>query len=220
MQVFAGHEGPVHTGCFTPDGKRIVTADNAGTLIVWDPRSPTPSFKISPSAHFPFESGIISLGVNPASTLAVVGGSEGAVRIVNLVKGEVMGGVAGHIEGESVEAIEFVELVGAGIGAGGVVVTGGTDGKAGVWDVTTMRLRVTLEHTDAITSLHSHPSAPHLITSSSADRTLRTWDTRTGQLIKEHKGHRGVINATSVSKDGKYAASAGDEGVCLVWDLQ
>ncbi|KZT57669.1 WD40 repeat-like protein [Calocera cornea HHB12733] len=220
MQVFAGHEGPVHTGNFTPDGKRIVTADQAGTLIAWDPRGATPLFKLTPSAHFPYESGITSLSVNPACTLAVVGGAEGAVRVVNLNKGEVLGGVEGHREGESVEAIEFVELVGAGVGAGGVVVTGATDGKACIWDVGTMRLRVTLEHDDAVTSLHSHASAPHLITSASADRTLKTWDARTGQLIKEHKGHRGMINAADVSRDGKYAVSAGDEGVCLVWDLQ
>ncbi|KZO90687.1 WD40 repeat-like protein [Calocera viscosa TUFC12733] len=221
MQVFAGHEGPVHSGNFTPDGKRIVTADQAGTLIAWDPRSPTPLFKLTSSARFPFqEAGITSLAVNPSCTLAVVGGAEGAVRIVNLARGEVLGGVEGHAEGESVEAIEFVELVGAGVGAGGVVVTGATDGKACIWDVGTMRLRVTLEHEDAVTSLHSHPSAPHLITSASADRTLKTWDARTGQLIKEHKGHRGAINAADVSRDGKYAVSAGDEGVCLVWALE
>jgi len=220
MQVFAGHEGPVHTGTFTPDGKRILTADSSGHLIMWDPRSPTPIFKLSPSSHFPFESGITSLSVNPACTLAVVGGAEGAVRVVNLSRGEVLGGVEGHKEGESVEAVEFVELVGAGVGAGGVVVTGATDGKACVWDVGTMRLRVTLEHDDAVTSLHSHPSSPHLLTSASADRTLKTWDSRTGKLVKEHKGHRGMINAMSVSRDGKWAASAGDEGVCLVWSLQ
>ena len=153
MQVFAGHMGPVTCGDFTPDGKRIVTADAEGTLIYWDPRSPTPVFKLTPSdARFALD-GITSLAINPASTLAVVGGASGGVRVVSLSKGEVVGALAGHKEGESVEAVEFVELAtagplsgGAAAASGGVVVTGATDGKACIWDLNTMRLRATLEH--------------------------------------------------------------------------
>ena len=91
--------------------------------------------------------------MNPASTLAVVGGTSGGVRVISLSKGEVVGALAGHQEGESVEAVEFVELATAGplsgagaTASGGVVVTGGTDGKACIWDLSTMRLRATLEH--------------------------------------------------------------------------
>lgn len=153
MQVFAGHTGPVQCGDFTPDGKRIITADAEGTLIFWDPRSPTPVFKLTPTdGRFALD-GITSLAVNPASTLAVVGGASGGVRVVSLSKGEVVGALAGHQEGESVEAVEFVELAtpgplsgGTSAASGGVVVTGATDGKACIWDLSTMRLRATLEH--------------------------------------------------------------------------
>ncbi|TFY60451.1 hypothetical protein EVJ58_g5141 [Rhodofomes roseus] len=110
MQVLAGHTAPVQCGEFTPDGKRIVTADAEGTLIFWDPRSPTPIFKLTAAdARFDME-GITSLAVNPASTLAVVGGTTGSVRVVSLSKGEVVGALGGHNEGESVEAVTFVEL--------------------------------------------------------------------------------------------------------------
>ena len=148
MQVFAGHTAPVQCGDFTPDGKRIITADAEGTLIFWDPRSPTPVFKLtSADARFDME-GITALAVNPASTLAVVGGTTGSVRVVSLNKGEVVGALGGHKEGESVEAVAFVELTpGAGAQtAGGIVVTGATDGKACIWDLSTSRLRATLEH--------------------------------------------------------------------------
>ena len=147
MQVFAGHTGPVQTGAFTPDGKRIITADADGTLIFWDPRSTAPVFKLTPTdARFDLGS-ITALAVNPASTLAVVGGAEGGVRVVSLSKGEVVSALGGHKEGESVEAVVFVDLTGAGqAGTGGTVVTGGTDGKACIWDLGTMRLRATLEH--------------------------------------------------------------------------
>ena len=147
MQVFAGHTASVTCGDFTPDGKRIVTADDGGNLIFWDPRSAAPVFKLTPAdARFDLGS-ITSLAVNPASTLAVVGGASGGVRVVSLSKGDVVGALGGHKEDDSVEAIVFVDLAGQGqAGTGGVVVTGATDGKACIWDLSTMRLRATLEH--------------------------------------------------------------------------
>jgi len=123
-------------------GKRIITSDADGTLIFWDPRSPTPLWKLtSEDGRFDLD-GIISLGVNPASTVAVIGGSSGGVRVVNLNKGDIVGALAAHKEGESVEAIAFMGFA----GTAEVVVTGSTDGKASVWDLNTLKVRNTLEH--------------------------------------------------------------------------
>ncbi|KAH8099940.1 ribosome biogenesis protein Sqt1 [Cristinia sonorae] len=222
MQVFAGHTGPVQCGEFTPDGKRIITADAEGNLIFWDPRSPTPVFKLGAhDARFSVDS-ITSLAVNPASTLAVVGGSSGGVRVVSLSKGEVVGALGGHKEDDSVESVVFVDLAGAGqVGTGGVVVTGATDGKACIWDLSTMRLRATLEHEDAITSLLAlKPPKSYVLVSASADRTLKTWDARTGTLLKEHKGHRGPVLSAALGHNGDNIITAGDDGVCLVFDTQ
>jgi ribosome assembly protein SQT1 len=223
MQVFAGHKGSVNCGQFTPDGKRIISADQEGFLILWDPRSSTPVFKIGPDdARFDLD-GITSLGVNPSSTLAVVGGAAGGVRVVSLSKGEVVAALGGHTEGESIEAVAFVDLGGSGTsGPGpGVAVTGATDGKACVWDLSTMRLRATLKHEDAITTLLSHPAPKsHLLISASADRTLKTWNVRTGALIKTHGGHRAAVLDASLGLDGSVVVSAGDDGLCLVFTTE
>jgi len=225
MQVFAGHTGPVQCGDFTPDGKRIVTACGDNTLIYWDPRSPTPLFKLTrQNARFDL-GGITSLGINPASTIAVVGGTEGGVRVVSLSKGEVISALGGHTEGESVEAIVFVNIIGAADGSSasvgsagaGTVVTGATDGKVCIWDLNTSRLRTTLEHKDAVTSILVHPTKPHLVISSSADHTLRTWDARAGTLIREHKGHQELINGAALGHGGDIVISASDDATCLVF---
>lgn len=122
-----------------------MTACAEGTLIYWDPRSSAPIFKLTATdARFDMES-ITSLGVNTSSTLAVVGGAEGGVRVVSLSKGEVVGALGGHTEGESIEAVTFIDIGGSSAGPG-VAVTGGTDGKACIWDLSTMRLRATLLH--------------------------------------------------------------------------
>lgn len=158
MQVFAGHDSPVHAGEFTPDGKRIVTSDESGNLILWDPREAAPIWKLSAvDGRFALDGGITALGVNPSSTLAVVGGAAGGVRVVNLAKGSVVGALEGHEEGESIEAIKFVEFgTGATVGQGsGIVATGGTDGKICIWDLSNMKLRTTLQHT--VRFIHLEP---------------------------------------------------------------
>ncbi|KAJ2924854.1 hypothetical protein H1R20_g12230, partial [Candolleomyces eurysporus] len=220
MQVFAGHSGALNCGEFTPDGKRILTACADGVLILWDPRSPTPVFKLSSDdARFNLD-GITSLGINPSSTLAVVGGAGGGIRVVNLNKGEIVGTLGGHTEGESIESVAFVDLTGAGSGPG-VVVTGATDGKACIWDLSTMRLRATLQHEDAITQLLAHPAPkPYLLVSASADKTLKTWDARTGTLIKTHQGHRGPVLGASLGLEGSVVVSAGDDALCGVWTTE
>jgi WD40 repeat protein len=128
-------------------GKHIVTACADNTFMYWDPRSPTPLFKLTANdARFDL-GGITSLAVNPASTIAVVGGAEGGVRVISLSKGEVISALGGHSEGESVEAIAFVNIAGVVDGtSANTVVTGATDGKVCIWDLKTNRLRTTLEH--------------------------------------------------------------------------
>lgn len=217
MQVFAGHVSSVVCGEFTPDGKRILTADADGTLIFWDPRSPAPLWKITPDdGRFDLD-GITSLAVNPASTIAVVGGASGGIRVINLSKGDIVGSLAAHKEGESVEAIAFVGVA----GTAEVVVTGSTDGKACVWDLNTLKIRNALEHEEPVTCLVPLPAPKsHLVISGSADNTLRTWDIRTGALIKEHRGHRGPVLGAAVGHDGSSVLSAGDDGACLVFTTE
>jgi len=220
MQVFAGHTGPVNCGEFTPDGKRIVSACADGHLIIWDPRSSTPIFKLGPDdTRFDLD-GITSIAVNPSSTLAVVGGAAGGLRVIGLTKGDIVSTLGGHTEGESIESIVFVDITGSNTSPG-VVVTGATDGKACIWDLSTMRLRVTLEHGDAITTLLAHPAPkPYLLISASADKTLRTWDTRSGSLLKTHTGHRAPVLGATLALDGSVVVSAGDDGVSMVFTTE
>ncbi|KAF8806959.1 WD40 repeat-like protein [Phlegmacium glaucopus] len=220
MQVFAGHTGPVNCGEFTPDGKRIISACADGHLIFWDPRSSTPVFKLGPDdARFDLD-GITSIAVNLSSTLAVVGGAAGGVRVIGLTKGDIVSTLGGHTEGESIESIVFVDITGSGTGPG-VVVTGATDGKACIWDLSTMRLRVTLEHGDAITTFVAHPAPKaYLLISASADKTLRTWDARNGNLLKTHTGHHAPVLGATLALDGSVVVSAGDDGVSMVFTTE
>lgn len=60
----------------------------------------------------------------------------------------------------------------------------------------------------------------HLVVSASSDKSLRTWDARTGTLLREHKGHQGPILQSALGLGGGVVVSAGDDGVCLVFPTE
>lgn len=69
-----------------------------------------------------------------------------------------------------------------------------------------------------MTTLLAHPAPEgYILVSGSADGKLRTWDARTGALLREHKGHQGPILGAALGLKGDVVISAGDDGVCLVF---
>ncbi|KDN44919.1 WD40 repeat-like protein [Tilletiaria anomala UBC 951] len=272
MQVFSGHTAAVTTGSFTPDGKKLITASEDGSLIVWDPRSPAPVAKLQASdARFNLPGGITKLRISPDSRTVIIGGAAGHLRIVSIAHVDDEGSIAvvatlaGHEEGESVEAIEFIDLFGVTAGSAPTpsssalsgaatatvpakpvttVITGATDGKGYVWDISTGKMRNSISHDAAITSIvvHSRPGAAAmpspLFSTSSADHTIKTWDARSGACIGTQTGFTDGVLALAVGRDdgytqgaetggiGAYArgggagwklVGAGDEGVALVF---
>lgn len=71
---------------------------------------------------------------------------------------------------------------------------------------------------DAVSSLALHPPQTHLVTTSSVDRTLKTWDLRTGNLLKTHTGHDDTIHTVAVSSDGRTLISGSDDGTARVFE--
>jgi len=136
-------------------GKKILTASEDSTLILWDPREGTAIHKLLPTdARFKLESGINCLAINPASTVAILGGAEGGLRAVNLIQGTVLAQMTGHEEGASIEMVAFNEVpTVAGAAALSVVVSVGTDGRVCTWEASSFRLRSTDSHEVSFSSL-------------------------------------------------------------------
>jgi ribosome assembly protein SQT1 len=188
---------PVTCGIFPPpNGRQLLTTSLDSTLVLWEISSSTPAWKLSTFAApnspdlDPSISGITSLAVSPNGQIAAVGGANGLVKIISIVKGEILSTLRGHSEGESVEALEFVDLLGgAGGGKGVVLVSGGTDGKGFVWDVNTGRVRAELKHdvsggsrravredcSSSITGTHNVPRTTSCASSAPADLGIRRW---------------------------------------------
>ncbi|TIC61504.1 WD40 repeat-like protein [Wallemia mellicola] len=218
MNVFSGHTEMVTCGRFTPDGKAIVSSSSDGSLIMWSPTEGTAITKITANdARFNLDGGITAMAVNPAGTIAVAGGAAGGVRAVNLSNGQVVGSFECHKEGESIEAVAFIPEGAAGQGPAGVVVTAGTDGVLNVIDLTTMRVRNTMNIEEPITVLEFQHQSPFFAVGC-VDHKVRMFDARTGSQVKEFEGHSEPVLSVAVSKDGSRIITGSDDGTALVFD--
>ncbi|WFD34174.1 60S ribosomal subunit assembly or modification protein [Malassezia cuniculi] len=243
MNVFSGHTGSVTCGRFTPDGRKLVTGSDDGSLIVWDPRSAAALAKFDGGdQRFELPGGITSLTVSPDSRVIAAGGAAGGIRVVSIANvdngdgGSFVGALDGHNDGESVESIEFISLA----GSTAHIVSAGTDGRAIIWDLHAGRQRGEVAHDAAITKLVVHPNTP-MFTTSSIDHTIRTWDARNAKQVGEQHGFTDGVLDVAVGVDdgltqgaesggigafvdisqskGFKIVGAGDEGVALVFRL-
>jgi uncharacterized protein with WD repeat len=75
-------------------------------------------------------------------------------------------------------------------------------------------------HSSPITSIAFSPDSLKLA-SASWDKTIRLWDTRTGQCIGQPlEGHEGSINSVAFSPDGRYMASGSEDKTIHIWTMR
>ncbi len=59
-----------------------------------------------------------------------------------------------------------------------------------------------------------------LLATGGADRVVRLWDTKTGQMLRQFEGHRMTVTAVSFSPEGKRLGSASLDRTIRIWPLE
>jgi ribosome assembly protein SQT1 len=223
MQIFSGHTGPCTAGSFSPSGKHIVSCSDDGSLISWVPQTGGVAWKLTAAGYLDldlkltidarFEAGaLMSLAINPSSTVVAVGGTDGMMKLVNLTNGNILA-TLGAQTGDSIESLVWATTL-------PILAAGCVDGRIYLYDTQTYRLRNTLSHDDAVTAIVL-PTGSFELTSVSIDKSVRRWDIRTGQEIARRTGHHdAIVGGLALSKDGKKAITGGDDTVALVWGFE
>lgn len=58
------------------------------------------------------------------------------------------------------------------------------------------------------------------VISGSYDKSVRIWDTETGQYQVILRGHRDAVTGVSASPEGDYIATAGRDNRLIIWSLE
>lgn len=107
---------------------------------------------------------------------------------------------------------------------GETLASAGVDKRINLWKVygsdENSNFAVLKAQNGAITSIAFPGSGPNL-TAGSTDRTVATFDTSNGAVVRRHRGHSGIVNCVDVTKGGNrdLIASASDDGSIKIWDL-
>jgi WD40 repeat protein/DNA-binding SARP family transcriptional activator len=188
----------------TRDGRRLVTTFEQGATVISDART------LRPLQRFPV--GAQTAALSPDGRTMLAGASDGSVRFVDLVNGDVTTAFGRH-DGAVVQAAFSPN--------GAVATTAGADGRTIVWDVDQAAARETLEgHAGQITGLTISRDNSTLYTSA-LDGKVIVWDLagarRLGRPFDVGPDNPSGDPRYALSPDGRVlAAGHGDGTVSLV----
>lgn len=98
------------------------------------------------------------------------------------------------------------------------LVSADESGSIQVWDLTSGKIKTTINAGTKVTAVAIDDSG-QMLASAQTDRSILLWDLPTSAPLGELKKHEEVINALVFSPDGKTLASGGDDRTVIVWDV-
>jgi WD40 repeat protein len=241
VRSLTGHTLPVQAVCFSPDGKRLATGggdpekpSKPGEVKVWD--AGTGQELLSLQGHTSWVSSVCfspdgkRLATAGCGYAAKEGGYFGEVKVWDVsrsTEGRQAGGdelFSWKADADSVSGVCFSpdgKLL-ASAGRGWDAARKKYLGEAKVWDVSPDNPKHKTEllslrgHTGNVTSVCFSPDGRRLATASS-DKTVKVWDTRTGQELLTVRGHTDAVNSVCFSPDGQRLATASSDKTVKVW---
>lgn len=200
---------------FSPDGKRVVSANDDGKLYVWDLHErkladhgviPTANPSVAAVAYSPDGQRIFSAGDDEKT-------KHWAVQTWDAHTGAQIGSAITG-QGPGLETLAVSPN-------GELIAGGGDDNTIRLWDAHTGQQKGQLTgHTDIVYSVVFSPDSRTLI-SGSFDGTVRRWDSNgLRQIGPPMTGHVGHVDVVTVSPDGHYIASSGHDGTVRLWNAR
>ncbi|MEM7477507.1 MAG: NB-ARC domain-containing protein [Planctomycetota bacterium] len=202
--IFEGHASDIRSLAISPDGLRLASASNDGTVRIW-----------RLSSHTASETGCADGGSVWSARKASPNDDDKGPWLKRHFK------VAKEYkEVEQSETHQGMVHDVAISGDGQHALSGGSDGKVGVWDACNGNFVALLTgHADAVTSVAIDEEG-RIAVSGSHDGTVRVWNIDNSKCISVLDGHEDSISMVAVRADGLRAASVSEfDRTVRVWDL-
>jgi WD40 repeat protein len=170
LGVVGRHNLQIWGMTFSPDGSRLATASNDGTVRVWAWNPARLGTEQQPELTLDVRVDGYGnrVAFSPDGRHLATGGEGSSVKIWDARTGAVLQTLSGHTG--DVFAVAFSR-------DGRWLATGGADTTVRIWNATSWRLQHTLRgHTGLVMSLAFSPDSQRLA-SGSRDHTMKVWDT-------------------------------------------
>ncbi len=192
--TYHGHTGFLRSVSWSPDGARIASASDDGTVQVWDALTGA-----APYTYRGHSSPVMAVAWSPDGTMIASGSQDNTLQVWNPTSGQMLFsftfgkqvmGVAWSLDGAYLAAVSW-------------------DYTIGVWDAKTWRRLHRFVAFGAVNTLAWSPDNIHIVTGD-ADKQAVIWNVDTGGRIRTYRGQTGSILALAWSPDRTGIASGAD----------
>lgn len=201
----AGHTREAWSVAYSPDGSRIVTAAEEGTVRVWD--SAWGNELLVLRGH---KGPVFTAAYSADGSRIVTAGADRTVRIWEAATGEAVAALEGHRG--PVGSAEFTS------GGSRVIAWCHRDKTCHLWDAHTGAQVAVLQGAD---SCSCSPDGSRIVTTHAEQNAAHIWDARTGAHIAKVDGHDcDYPSWIKYSSDGKRVMTCGADRTIRVWDAE
>ncbi len=213
LAVLRGHEGPVKSIAYSPDGQRIVSGSSDKMVRVWDVLSGAELAIMRGHEDY-----VNSVTFSSDGQHILSGSEDRTVRVWDAERCTALMVLRGHED--AVESATY-SLDGQRIISGG----GWKDKTVRMWDAQSgAQLAALRGHESVVMSVSYSPDGRRII-SGGGDKTVRVWDAQSGAQLAVLRGHESAVWSVSYSPDGQRIVS-GDgsplrhDATVRVWDAE
>ncbi len=206
IPTYRGHNGPVTSLGWSPDGRSIASASYDTTVQIWNATSLARIY-----TYRGHQSKVWALTWSPDQQRIASASADHTVQVWDALSG---GNPATyHDHTDEVHAVAWSP-------DGLAIASGGFDMTAQVWDATTLAKLLTYSgHNGHVWAVQWSPDGRQ-IASASQDKTVQVWNPISGNMVISYQNHTGAVETLSWSPDNIHIASGSYDKTVQVWDAR